>query len=60
MAKYVYVVYAESPRDGGFVRIFGHFQTEKLAWEAVEFVWDLMVLAGDYIGVEVRRTIAFR
>ena len=56
MAKYVYVVYAESPRDGGFVRIFGHFQVEKLAWEAVEFVeW-----TGDYIGVEVRRTIAFR
>ena len=60
MAKYVFVVYAVSPRDGGRVQLFRHFKTEKAAWEAIEIFWDMMVAAGDYTTIDVKRTIAFR
>ena len=31
----------------------------QLAWEAIQIVWHMMVLAGDYVTVDVVRTIAF-
>ena len=60
MAEYVFVVYAVSPRDGGLVRFFRYFKTEKSAWEAIVLIWDMMVAAGDYSSIDVKRTIAFR
>ena len=61
MARYVWYCVGFSPRDGGWVR-FGFFRycsSEEMAWESICWLWDLMVLAGDYITVDVRRTIAF-
>ena len=60
MACYVFVVIAESPRDGGHVRLFGHFKNERSAWTAVQMFWPLIVEAGDYTTIDVVRTISFR
>ena len=60
MARYVWVINALSPRVGGWVRCFGQFRSEDLAWQRVEMFWDLMVLHGDYVTVEVVRTIVRR
>ena len=61
MARYVFIVIADSPRDGGRARVFpGHFRTERRAWVAVQVFWLLFVEAGDYGTIDVVRTIAFR
>ena len=59
MARYVWVVKAYSPRDGGWVRWFKGFDNEREAWEAVEMFWSLAVLSGDYETVDIVKTIAF-
>ena len=62
MPFYAFVVLALSPRDEGWVRhhlIAPHFPSEENAWVAVIYFWDLMVLSGDYITIDVRRTIVF-
>ena len=59
MAHYTWVVKALSPRDGGWVRTIGSFRGEHDAWEAIEYFWLHMVLAGDYLTVTVVKTIAF-
>jgi hypothetical protein len=41
------------------VRWGGHFSSQEAAWQGVLLFWDLMVLAGDYITVDVVRTVAF-
>ena len=58
MPRFVWTVRAYSPRDGGWVRVFCHFHNESQAWEAVILFWDMMVDAGDYKTLDVRRTIA--
>ncbi len=60
MARYVWIVRAFSPRDGGWVRVFGSFRSEQLAWNAIEFFWEMIVESGDYESLEVKRTISFR
>ena len=60
MPRYVWIVLAFSPRDGGWVRIFEQFNVQRKAWQAVIFFWPVMVLSGDYETMEVKRTIAFR
>jgi hypothetical protein len=59
MARYVFVVRALSPRDGGWVRIGGHCPSERLALEFIELFWGLLVDHGDFVAVEIVRTIAF-
>ena len=61
MARYIWVVRALSPRDGGWVRCIGKwFKSEEDAWEMVLQFWPLMVNAGNYVTIEVVKTIAFR
>ena len=59
MAHFVWVVRVLSPRDGGWVRMFRYFPSEELAWSCVQAFWRLLVLSGDYITVDVVKTIAF-
>ena len=66
MARLVVVIRCLSPSDGDdedghcWTRIVGHFHSDEDAWRGVETMWDMMVLAGDYVTVEVVKTIAFR
>ena len=60
MARMVWIIRALSPRDGGWVRCFGRFPSQELAWGLVEFMWEMIVNAGDYETIEVVRTIAFQ
>ena len=60
MARYRFIVRVLSPRDGGWVRVLGHFRTEAAAWEGIFLFWDMLQLAGDYVAVEVVRTIKFK
>jgi len=63
MARFVWVIKALSPRDGGWVRWacggMGHFETEEDAWRFVIAMWGVAVAAGDYETMDVVRTIAF-
>ena len=59
MSRYIFIVRALSPRDGGWVRLFfGEFDCEEDAWKSVILMWDLMVCSGDYTTVDVVRTIS--
>ena len=60
MAKFVWVVRALSPRDGGWVRWFGHFRSETDAWLLIEMFWEMMVRAADYTTLKVVKTISFQ
>ena len=57
--RYAWVAKAYSPHDGGWVRIFGNFKTEELAWEAVHLFWETLVTHGDHKTIEVIKTIKF-
>ena len=59
MARYVYRLKAFSPRDGGWVLWFRQFRTREAAWVWAIKMWDLAVLSGDYITLDVVRTVAF-
>ena len=59
MPRYVFVVRALSPHDGGWVRCFGVFRREEDAWMLITASWGMMVSAGDYQTIEVVRTIRF-
>ena len=52
---------AFSPRDGGWVRFLpdSNSKSEEIAWEAVQIFWLMMIPMGDYVTVDVVRTIAF-
>ncbi len=58
-ARYRWAAYAFSPGNGGWVRFNFGARTETEGWTFVEQFWDLMVLAGDYETVDVKRTICF-
>jgi hypothetical protein len=60
MAKFVWAVRVLSPRDGGWVRMFGHFWSEVQAWIFVALFRDMLVETGDYFAVEVVLTIKFK
>ena len=61
MPHYMFIIKALSPRDGGWVRFLpdSNFKSEEIAWEAIQIFWHMMVVAGDYVTVDVVRTIAF-
>ena len=69
MPRYAFIVKALSPRDEGWVRLgsYGaggeggsfYFRTEEQGWHLVCMLWDLMVDSGDYLTVDVERTIVF-
>ena len=59
MSRYIFIVRALRPRDGGWVRLFGQFDRMEDAWKLVILMWDLMVRSGDYTTVDVVRTISF-
>ena len=58
-ARSVWAVRALCPRDGGWVRVFHYFRSQQHAWQLVQLMWDMMVMAGDYVTVDVFRTIKF-
>ena len=58
MARLVWIVLAYSPQDGGWVRMGGHFRSRETGWQFVELMWELMIHAGDYETVDVKKTIA--
>ena len=59
MARFAWVIKALSPRDGGWVHVFGDFKNEEMAWTAIQMFCDLMVAAGDYVTINVVKTIRF-
>ncbi len=61
MARYTWIVRAYSPRDGGWVRLFGYFPSAAMAGEASVLFAPLYMQddACDYEGIEVKRTIRF-
>ena len=56
MPCYCYIIKAWSPRDGGWMRLFGYFKTEQDAWDVIYFL-TLFIL--DFEGFNVVRTIKF-
>ena len=58
MARYVYIVRALS-RSDGWARLNYASVRETWCWEFVTWFWDMMVEAGEYITVDVKRTIQF-
>ena len=63
MARYVWVIFALCPRDGGWVRMapFGreYWPSLPVALLVMQEFWPMMVMAGDYAGWHVVKTIAF-
>lgn len=64
MPRFVWVIRAFSPRDGGWIHFqgvqpLGHYDSEFDAWTCCELFWGLMVLSGDYVTLDVVKTIAF-
>ena len=59
-ARYCYIVLADSPRDGGWVRLFNSFPSRKDALKAVEFCSPLMQLSRDYVAIQIVKSIVFK
>ena len=59
MPHYAIIVKALSSRDGGWVRLGGYWPTKESAWQFVGLFLALQVLSGDYVTVNVQRTIVF-
>ena len=59
MPRYTFIVKALSPRDGGWVRVHGHFDNAEDAWGFIVAIWPLIADSSDYVAVKVVRTIAF-
>jgi len=59
MPRYAFIVKALSPRDGGWVRLGGYYQTEEDGWQFYCLFFPLMVSSCDYTAVTVERTIVF-
>ena len=59
-ARNWWVLYAFSPRDGGWVQLGITGRTEEQVWRAALMFWDLMVLTGDYVSIDAKGTIRFR
>ena len=59
MPRYAFIVKVLSPRDGGWLRWGGYWATEEDAWQFIQIVFDVMVLHGDYLTVNVQRVIRF-
>ena len=58
--RYRYFVFAHSPRDGGWVRVFESFKSENDALTAVELFRPLMQLSDDYDDIQIVKTIVFK
>ena len=56
MPCYCYIIKAWSPRDGGWMRLFGYFKTEQDAWDVIYFLTPFIL---DFEGFNVVRTIKF-
>ena len=59
MARYIWIVMAWSPRDGGWVYVLGSFRNKQLAFEAVYRFMPLLLPQG-YPVIAVFPRIAFR
>ena len=59
MPCYCYIIKAWSPRDGGWMRLFGYFKTEQDAWDLIYLLTPLLELHRDIEGFNVVRTIKF-
>ena len=59
MVRFVWIVLAYSPRDGGWVRMGEHLPSRETAWQFVVLMWEFIILARDYDTVDVKKTIAF-
>ena len=58
MVCYAYIVCAFSPRDGGWVR-HDTLSSETLGWQYIELFWEMLASTGDYVTLDVKKTIAF-
>ena len=58
-ARYRYVVVADSPRDGGWVRVFWHYKNIESAEEAIVRFMPLMVRSGDYRRLRIVKRLFF-
>ena len=56
MPCYCYIIKAWSPRDGGWMRLFGYFKTEQDAWDVIYFLTPFIL---DFEGFNVVQTIKF-
>ncbi len=64
MDRYVYVLFAYSPLDGGYVRMLNfacgtHWASYEEAEQFITIMRPLHARAGDYRFIEIRKTIAF-
>ena len=65
MPRYTFIVKALSRRDGGWVRVEGHWDNAEDAWGFIinDYVAYVLgndyVFSNDYVAVDVVRTIAF-
>ena len=60
-ARYRYLVFADSPRDAGWVRLFNHFDTVEDAESAIVCQQDpLMVRSDDYRRLKIVKSIVFK
>ena len=59
MPSYTWIVRAWSPRNGGWIRLFGYFKTEQQALDCIELFLPMLELHGDIEALEVMQTIRF-
>ena len=59
MARYIFFCRGFSPRDGGWVRFGGTFNDEETGWKCIILIWPMIVDHGDYVTVDVKKTITF-
>ena len=60
-ARWRYFVLADSPRDGGWIRIFadGGFRTRSRAEQAITVFMPMIQSAGDYRALKIKKIIVF-
>ena len=54
-----FIVKVLSPRDGGWIRMFGYFKTYADALQCVNLFMPMMNLAGDYDNFQIKKTVCF-
>ena len=59
-ARFRYIVEGHSPRDGGWVRNVGYFKKPSDAKNYIRVIAPLVLLAGDYTTMRVKRIIVFK
>ena len=60
-ARWRYIVMADSPRDGGWIRIFADcgFKTRSKAEQTITLLMPMIQAAGDYRTLKIKKIIVF-